>query len=79
MAVLVLLCSGCRVVGKCLAWACWKKNSGFLYDSTGLIHSLLPCLEGILPALKYTFTMRVRKRVVVWARVHQDLGLVESY
>ena len=128
MTVLVLLCSGC--------WVLWvnvwlglvgKKNSGFLYDSTGLIHSLLPCLkaiafvdaggflvlgyeisvcwrvekkiifrhktgvklhchsllpclEGILPALKYTFRMRLRKRVcVVGPCSHKDLGLVESY
>ena len=66
MTVLVLLCSGCQVL-----WVnVWLglvgiKISGFLQDSTGLIHSLLPCLEGILPALKYTFTMRVRKRVCV--------------
>ena len=50
--------------------------------STGLTHSLLPCLEGILPALKYTFRVRGRKRAwgrwwCEWARVHKDLGLVE--
>ena len=48
---------------------CWRVEKKIIFrHKTGVklhCHSLLPCLEGILPALKYTFTMRVRKRVCV--------------